>query len=1420
MIREKTSILSVFIPKGIIKHPERAIRASKAIAMRTLVHLIMRGNDIYSEPYVRAVKLWDEVRELSKSQREKSDNNHFIPICDVERPLRKNHLDMVFNTTAYYGNQEVKRVYAWREGTIGPLNSLLNTAGARLRFLGMTRYPFPRPVEVVVEHVDKDGRVYSKEHPTYGATKGKITVILTHPFLPELDFVDMLRGYLVELCRQCYIHTVPHSAGQKYIDLLLSRLRPFLDRLYITAITPRRNRLGSGGFSDKAGVILNEIINSIKGEHGTRISYPQRITKSIDTGIKPFTKTDFLGLIRGVRIHNKLDRFLTARDANEFANRVNNIAGRIGTRIHRRTVWGLCSPSSSRGIIHGGDYIAQDTSGFLHAAEVPVYSGRGKVDHSLFVRKQPVDIPDRTNMGLGNWFPSIVLDLKVRSAFHFNVRGKTQPGGTGIIPDFALKRRRLTDIEWEEMLNNTPSPREEKQVTLYGKGLLEEYKGSVREDLDPPPVNMRGIIVTDGTDSPATIRELLSPFIHTVNTRLREEFKKKKRTPKTSLQFPRMLFELNDPENIQPRLAVVTLPFEIPQNISPEVLFPIPVPLQETYTYDPFAHQIDDTTHFILYVSVATHGSPGDSAARIARDYHGLDFAHSSANTFDCKEVCWLDLAGEFVDTSHRPVILRLHAQDEEIQLFYRDIEFIDLSKDVDAALFEGAPIPSVESLEHILDGFDFVIVSGIEHVRSLTPHRLKGLDETLVTHLTAAISSSVKCLIWFDSPTIQASTSELFKHYCFRPVRFDSPLLTYIDEIVLNLPYPPLPGGSEVPICDYARGIARITPDDERMSVDTVPIPPLIGWSKRFRSIDQSSLEKNMARRLRRRPRTRNWLKVIGVSEYTEEMVSELFPFLKTQIPTKPDESLTISQRTLRDRDRTAGYRGVLSRITFDKKLAQKTKVTVHPVSKINTSPKHWTPKLKVKPTAELPLPPQESDLLFQQLDLQGAQSMELKQLQASRKILMDIIPEYSPLVTLLDEFVNVLVTSIGSKKQNGLVQSFSDFLAEHRHTQEIWRRTAWFRNYLEGWQLSSKMHGYVKDYQTQDHRFLLHYGNYFVLLLSHFWQTHNFTQMEIQELWETIRPWVVMQLGAERASASFPRPVFDMQTIYEQLRSRTRYYQERSRPKTVPLGNVRYGITVDLLFRNPGRYRWYIFEKGPFDKDVIMGCIKLEHNSKGYSIRANTIIPLDELRRLAKLAIQKGEIYPIMVLNHSGTDILYQGASDTPSSLDIDFTDEDWFPLGAVRFGTRYRGAPARLRFVKVVNPGISFPTFDQGQHLPRRTQTLAKELFNQLAIIQGKVSKTQRSRCTITGTDDMGRIAVISNNMEREKTPTPIIIKYSSRQEAERFLMYPYVTGLPFLNIYTWDPLSDISYGQQTDQLEQIVTATIQLQKKEES
>jgi hypothetical protein len=443
----------VFIPKGAIRHPERALRHAKYLGMKSLIPLIQRGAEVFDKPYRHALRVWNQARKKSDSYRTSGIDDYFIPICNVERYLRKDHHDMVFNTTAFYGNQEVRRVYSWKEGTIGPLNLLENIAGARLRLLAMTRYPFPRPDLLKDGHRGRGSKRNSSRVYAYGTTKGKTTVTITHPFLPELDFADMVRGHLVELCRQCFIYAVPVDAAQHYIDLLLRRLRPFLDRLYIGAIQPSRNRLGSGGFTQKADVILDEIIHHMRGEYGSRSSYPARVTEQIQSEEEfSFKKHPLLELITEREVLDRLSSVLTDTDATLFSERVHSISGRVGTRTHKRSAWGICSPWSTQGIVHGGDYLAEDRSGYLHAAEVPVYGGRGKIDHGLFIRRQPSPTLGSSNQGAGSWFPSIVLDLKAKSAFNFGVRER---GETASV-DFVITRRHLTDEEWEQMLRNSP----------------------------------------------------------------------------------------------------------------------------------------------------------------------------------------------------------------------------------------------------------------------------------------------------------------------------------------------------------------------------------------------------------------------------------------------------------------------------------------------------------------------------------------------------------------------------------------------------------------------------------------------------------------------------------------------------------------------------------------------------------------------------------------------------------------------------------------------------------------------------------------------------------------------------------------------------------------------------------------------------
>ena len=168
--------------------------------------------------YERTLHLWTKAQEgWEKSKRD--GERDFSHITEVERHLRRNQLTLIWETTARYGNREYKRVRNEREGRVGPMNRLLNMAGAQLRNYAMTRFPFPEPEQ------------RGKERGYWGDdTFPWVDVI--HRTLPELDFIDMIRAHVFELCRKCFIHAVPVRDARNYVNLLIWRLSPFLEHLY------------------------------------------------------------------------------------------------------------------------------------------------------------------------------------------------------------------------------------------------------------------------------------------------------------------------------------------------------------------------------------------------------------------------------------------------------------------------------------------------------------------------------------------------------------------------------------------------------------------------------------------------------------------------------------------------------------------------------------------------------------------------------------------------------------------------------------------------------------------------------------------------------------------------------------------------------------------------------------------------------------------------------------------------------------------------------------------------------------------------------------------------------------------------------------------------------------------------------------
>ncbi len=918
-------------------------------------------------------------------------------------------------------------------------------------------------------------------------------------------------------------------------------------------------------------------------------------------------------------------------------------------------------------------------------------------------------------------------------------RGKTAS------TDFVLMRRRLTDEEWDEMLRNSPSSREERQVMSYSSRILEEYRDTAREDLSPPPVNVRGLILIDGIKSPSKTRQVLSSFILSVYKKIRQDFSDiSGKTNDDMVRFPRSLFQLGSPSNDTKRLAIMTLPFEAPTNVQLDDLFPLPVPLSDLHRSHPFEHVIADQNHVVLYLSVATHGSPGDSAAFIARNHHGLEYARELAHRYGCKKIAWLDLAGEYNNETHRPLILRLCYQSEEVNGFYEEIEFIDYSCETDAILFQGEPVPSVEALRQKLGLYDMVMVSGIEAVRSLVQPNLRGIADTLVTHIMAALSSTARCTLWFDSPAPLATTSELYKHHQFQPLQHDSPLLAHIDEIVLNLPYPPRLGGSEVPRYDYVRGMVQVPQDQEKeTSVRTVPVLPLVGWSRRFKSLDLNKQEQSIARRLLRRPKTGLWLRRIGIEEFSRQMAVELFPFLQRHLSIEDSDTIrrersevSITRTELTESQRSKEYLGVMSRVTFDDRLCDKDSL-----EQIETKRKYWTPKLEVKPMMTVPLPPPESDLVFDGFQRNTTEAIEVQRLQDVRRVLLERIPEYSPFHRFFGEFVEIFARAAQSEHQQDLTQAVIDFLRSHHYTKDLWYRSAWFRNNLDNWAIPLDMRTELTQLQAEDDDLLLRYGNYFIILLAQLAESHSYTQTELKDLWNDIRPWLSMQLGAMKAKTSLPEPAFDMDALYSHLSARTRSFRESIRSATVPLTNVRYGISVSFDKKNLGAYDWFIFESAPYDNGVIAGCIRLDKRSTGRYLSANAVTALDELGDLAGYALSDGTVTPIVIADYAGLDILYQGMGGGPTASGIGYGDLRWELRGAVRFGTRYRGAPARLRYLKVMSLGMTYPQLRHEQKLPERGLSLAERLFNHLGTIQEQVSGVERAKCTVGGSPERG-------------------------------------------------------------------------------
>jgi hypothetical protein len=1444
---------SLFVMSSIrsaIRKPGQKMAIAKRTGLVSLLEMIKRGEEQYSGVYQRSLKIWRGAWAESIRRKKHGDRDYFIPICRVEKHLRKNHHKMIFNTAALFGSTETKRIYSWDEGTIGPLNALLNLGGARLRFLGMSRYPFPTPIKMEYEYTKKDGTTKQAVGYGYPGSVRSTKIILAHPALQPLDFVDMIRALVNELCRQCFICSVPNRDALVYIDLLIFKLRPFLDHIYTGEKTGFGTKIGTSDFVRRGSKILDEILQRIHAEYGNRNGRPQRVTQRISVEEQhpksTFTLDDVKPSKESLVAYNYLKstygKFIDQRDFNKLAEGILRNSGSRGTSLHRRVSWGFTRPTTNRTVVLGGDYYAENKSGYLVAADVPVLSGYGRADFVLYVRQNFV-VAAEDERSIGLWRPVMVLDIKSKNAYDCGFVGSQLKGSEKVVPEIVTRKRSISDMEWEQIIQNCPTFSEKAQVEFYGSGLLADYQRLANDESKSSSIIISGILLVDESVSPSIIRNNILAFLVSSYEQIQDDLRLSlKEHPSEKRVYKRSVFRIDSNEEETQRIVLVTLPLEIASEINLPQALPFPNKIDELHRSNPFRCRIEDKRSFVLYVSGGGRGA-GEIASWIARYWHGIGYARLLAKREKRRKLLWLDLAGEFSNRQILTSFLRRYPPAESVSEYISytwkndkkrrrylrefvnsgSIDIHDMSIRIIGMLFEGKEPLSQDELADLVSNYDMFIVSGMDTLWRLTPPRLHGLLIELCIKLTKATDISNTITLWFDNAIPTPETSQIYKSRRYSPLPHDSPLQTCLDKIVLNFPIPPTPGISESSFADEIRQIIELDPNRIH-EPNYIEILPLRGWSNRFRA--DTKMETGPKRQFR-------------ISSASSPLVSaresvdsyypdDCFDFLSSSVrrglaghEIHKDLAYTVvKKQEARSFSRTSEYKGVLSRVQLHidlcnpllvSRLSRRKTQRYCEIKLINLRRKYWTPRLQCKPLESVALPLYESQLTMPNLDFNEAARIEFERILDAVSVLSRLSKSSFP---DLNGFLRSVISKINhlqletNRSDSAIIQKLVPFFDRIDYSQSVSRKLAFHRTDLYSWNLPYELNTALREVQARDRDTLLQFGNYFIMIFAALQEfAGEFALDRLQQLWDSVRPWVLLQIGTYQIEKARPFSEFDMKKIFDQLFKKTESVSSIPEPANPIFDEIRYGISVDSHTHDETEepiFTWYVFEKEPYSDDFISGC--LVEKSK------TTVIPLDEQAETARLCTSSSIIHPILLCGTYGIQSLYVDSDENEYSdpSDIAYQNVEWQPKGHVRYGTRHIGALARLKWLNT-SYYAQFP-IPGSERLPRRPPDMVQKMIGHLEKVATHLKGINRVTCEVEGVPSKGIIKFRGlNGMHVGE------LNFHSTQQAIEILRSPFDFGVPLgLNrkMLTWHPVSGVSYSKESTRIRDAVVKYIDI------
>ncbi len=1405
--------------------PSQILAQSVMTGLAALVRLAQARGSSQTQKYVNSMtKVWTSAKKELKENQVLSPHD-FSSVQNIEHLLRQRWLDIIWHSTKRYGNREFKRVYSWREGSVGPLNSLLNYAGARLRDLATTHYPFPEPQYYLFLQY-ADGRktfvprsVVSEDTPDdavreywragYPGDSKSPRFLLSHPTLPELDFVDMIRGHVQELCRQLFIYNVPRNEAHRYIRLLIHRLKPFLDWFYSEGMTGRKD------FYPEADRELRDIVLEIRAVYGRRAGRRERLSDQLEwEDTAPLTVEFLKSKTQSLRssstskeVRDACDRilayigseYITEPDLMRLREQVSAISQREGNDWHRVLLSVFHHPRSLKSVLFAGDSMLECPTDRQFLAEVPIRSnrGHGKADLVLFVRR---------SVGLRIvWTPVMILELKTKTAFDYNLywmRPRTKKDHSA--PVLHCWKTRLMPQEWSTISTSLPIKRTRDQLALYEKTLVREYRQLVPQDTFAPRELWKGVVILDTAESYESILDALEGMLSSLQANPADFVSTK---GWTSHRFNR--------STGGGRIALLMAPCSGPVGAMREAAIADNIKVD-----NPFENRNADERILTQYISVPSPTSGGNAAAWHAKNWHLLHHIdevvrHSSSSP----SVYWLDLLGSLPE---RLRTRRLGLDDKSSDLL-ENIIFMDLSGDIESFLKgESNTIQSLTAISGLEETERVIIVDGWADLNQMTPTSQKERLLALECSILDTLPDNNVNIIWVDSGVKATRMNETYQRPCLDVLPHDSPRRFQLDEVIWNIPTAPRVFGWQTPYADEKRIIVQDTPTSAPPWSTMIEVPVLRKWARKFRGgskRDKIVAEEDIMEEMVTSQSMHGRDVILGniqstISYLTEHAVQDL-----------QAEAMTVSPTLLRSRNGSMSVAVAEPQSTpysISSHLVRKTEspplrerlhlCPIHPppIPKRATEakmyagpvgiPRHWHHKTQRETEAEKHYtrkPPLygKTELIF--LDSPTARRREIRRLRDAARFLKCQFPAHDDMYVLCRQVHSLCEGALSNSDEPGnyvgVLLQVRDLLIRHPSRARAWQLIEPYRE-LVGETLSAENRLLLADIRRENPDALALYGNNLLLgIMAALAKTvRDEGHSAAIPLWESVVEWLPYQMGFAPVQASQERiqSVYDFQTIFANLLSRAEYLTTRETEVDDRVSEI---SSLPAIYR-PGLlvgdeyHLWFLFERP--DGQAVCGLMreKQERLRLGFQWCSSNPAELSdgaqELLDASCLWIEES----LAVTNVGGQEILWEWSHD----------NDEWGLVGRLDYGSHQDSKGVTSLLWVRLSP-LSMKTALNLEECPIGAPTHSLERFHPvLERIAEQQHRVMSVTCEVT-VDLSQETYVVTCRSSREPQ-----YEFRTPRTAEvvAFLRSTALDGRSVTTeegaILTWDHLTDIEYG----------------------